>query len=989
MHFTSPFALILILLIPIAAWIGKPGHGFGRQLEIVSLAVRIVILLCVVLSLAGLTWKQPGDKLAVVFLLDRSDSMPEATQLEAIDYIEQALAAMQIDDQAALIVFGGDALVERSMSSNSWLDPILSIPTSYQTDLEQAIRLGMAIFPSNAARRMVILTDGIETTGNGAEAVRLAAASGIEVLVISFQNTLGDEALLSQVDLPSVLAEGERFSMEITIEATTPTPALLRISSRGEILYEGNLQIRRGEQRLSLPFIAGIPGLTDYQVQLIPEDDTYYQNNELSAFSEVTGSPRILIVAPRTGESFGYAGESRPDEYSNLSSALQSTDFTVDMVSPGSLPLNLSELVRYAAVMLVDVPARQLNQQQMDTLHTYVRDLGGGLVTVGGPTSYGVGGYFHTPLEEMLPVDILIHDQQRRPSLAMVFIIDRSGSMSESSTGVTKLQLAQEAAIRSVELLYPTDRVGVIAFDDTASWVVPMTDLDYPEPILSAIGSIHIGGGTDILSGIEAMAAVLPDDPALVKHVILLTDGGADPTGIPELVSLLYKNYGITLSTIGVGSDAARYLEELAKLGGGRYSFTTDPSTIPAIFTEETTLMTRAYIIEETTYPELHTASPILTGIDLIPPLAGYIGTSSRETAQTILVSQLGDPILAAWQYGLGRVVSFTSDATSRWAQAWITLEGFPVFWSQAVEYTINRQLSIPLQVQITQEGENAYVLVEAMETSFSESGIQINYLNGYQMQANLITPTGDATILNLNQEAPGQYQAAFRPTEQGVYILQVKGTPPLQDSPALSTTTGWVLGYSPEYQTFHMDSKSFFNNAIAMGGKYAADNPEDVFEQRLESPPTQKPIWPWLLTAAACLLPVDIAIRRLVISKDDLLRAWSKLNLFIVSRKSARQQEPHPNIPVTQGLLITKARVRKQRLPQESDEGHNAIEQVGQPAISAPVKTPIDTKVGKEGQDPNLAQRTQDLSSESTASHLLTYKRSRQEKKASGKDNK
>jgi Mg-chelatase subunit ChlD len=986
MTFTAPLALVSLLLIPAITWVGWPGRGHGRSREIASLILRNLIILCLVCSLAGLTWVQPGDNLAVVFLLDRSDSMSESEQLLAVDYLRQSIESMQPNDQAALIVFGADALVERSMSSIPQLNPILSIPATYQTDLEEAIHLAMAIFPADAALRLVILSDGIETTGDVARAARLAAAAGIEIVANNpFQVSPGTEALLSQAEVPSVLSEGERFFMDITIQSSTPMPAVIQVSSHGVLLSQGQVELRRGEQIFSLPLLAGSPGFTDFQVLLIPDQDTYYQNNALSTFSEVTGSPHVLVVAPPIGESMGYAAETRPDESSYLILALQSANYSVETVNPTRLSIELSDLARYASVVLVDVPARQLTLRQMETLESYVRDLGGGLVTVGGPTSYGVGGYFHTPLAEMLPVDIQIHDQQRRPSLAIVFIIDHSGSMSETYGGVTKLELAQEAAMRSVELLFPTDRVGVIAFDETASWVVPLIDLAEPQQITDAIGTLRIGGGTDILAGLQAMAAALPDDPALVKHAILLTDGGADPTGIPELVSRMYQDYGITLSTIGVGRDAAPYLADLAVLGGGRYIYTADPSTVPVILTEETVLATRAYIVEETTYPQLQTWSPILEGIAAVPPLAGYIGTSSRNTARTILVSPQGDPILASWQYGLGRVVSFTSDATSRWAPAWVTWDGFSGFWTQAVEYTISQQLVSPLQIQVNQTGEYSTLTVEAMETSRSTNGILRRFLNDYYLQANLVSPSGEGSLLNLEQIAPGQYQAIFQPAEKGVYLIQVTGQPPDPQSPTLSTRTGWVLDYSPEYNTLNVDAEVLVRLAATSGGRIAPDDPADIFEHNLPSPHIQEPIWPWLLISAAFLLPVDIAVRRIVLGRTDLLRIWAKLRQLFAPQISFTPQPDETRRPTMQGLLNTKARVSERQTPKPDNKDFPpAIERPALADAPSSASSPSSLLEEPEPSSQPTAQQPPDQQVASTASRLLARKRAQRSSKDS-----
>ena len=974
MRFSYPLVLLLLLLILLAARVGWPARGYGRRRELTSLVLRSLILLSLILALSGLTHVQLNDRMAVVFLLDVSDSMPEAAQQAAMDYIGQALAAMPPDDQAALIVFGGDALIEHSMSQAHQLGPILSIPDTSHTDLEQAIRLGLAVFPPDAARRLVLLTDGTATTGDTAAAVALATASGVDLIGVPFGTPPPAEVLLSQATLPAHLSQGEQFYLEVTLQAATPTPTLVRVTQEDRVVHESLVELRRGEQTLSLPITASEPGFTSYLVQIFPQQDTYYQNNSLSAFTQIAGPPRVLVVSPPAGEPLNLSGDLRPDEYSRLVQALGAAGYQVSQVSPSGLTSELTELIGYASVVLVDVPARQLNQAQMDTLGTYVQEMGGGLVTVGGPTSYGMGGYFRTPLEELLPVDVQIHDQLRRPVLSMVFIIDHSGSMGETGGGINKLQLALEAAIRSVELMFPTDRVGVVAFDDTASWVVEMTDLNDPQAVIDAIGSIRVGGGTNILAGLQAMARILPDDPGTIKHVILLTDGGADPSGIPELVTRLYADHGITLTTVGVGQDAAPYLAELAALGGGRYHFTADPRTIPAILTEETSLASRAYLVEEPTAPMLASPSPILAGIEALPSLSGYVATSLRQTAQTILVSHLGDPLLASWQYGLGRVVSFTSDASSHWAADWVAWDGFPVFWAQVVEASIGNQVLSPLDIQVDQSGEIATLTVDAMQTEASPAGALTHYYNNYQMEVSLVSPDGESAALSLAQTAPGRYQASFHPTQQGTYLLQVTGTPLHPAEPPLSGIAGWVMDYSPEYRSPGSDPAVLIQLIQAAGGRVASQAPADIFTHDLTSPPSPQSIWTWLILAAAILLPFDIAVRRLALGKHDLIILWKKLGKFIITLRQRRTSATLPAPSPIRSLFKVKTPQR----PVEQEKGSPEIQSWVQSLPPASDVTTISPgpQAKPEAPPPPAPPSTADETSQTTAAHLLARKR-------------
>ena len=902
MRFTSPLFLCLLLLLPLLAWMGWPTKGPARKRESASLILRLVIALCLILALAGMQIVRGGSDLAVVFLVDVSDSMPREAVASEIGYVREALSGMGPNDQAAVVLFGADALVERPMLASRELGEVTSVPVTTQTDLSKAIQLGMALYPAGPARRMVILSDGVETSGNAQAAADFAAASGVQIFAVPFISQPGAEALVSAVDAPTHLRPGEKFDLNVSVQASAPMRANIRVLAGDKVVYDEPHNLRRGQQTFSLPLTAGDPGFINYQVQIAPQQDVHYQNNRLDAFSQVEGPPRVLMVASQSGDA------TRPDEYPALLEALKAAGFRVDLTPPVLLPSDLPSLARYDSVVLVDIPATQLGTNQMRALQTYVRDLGGGLVAVGGPTSYGVGGYYGTPLEESLPVDMQIKDEKRRPSLAIVFIIDHSGSMGELSGGEVKLELAKEAAARSVRLLFPTDRVGVITFDDSASWVVPMTQLSDPEAVTRAIGSIQVGGGTDILGAVQAMAKVLPGDPAKVKHVILLTDGGADPTGIPELVQHLNADQGITLSTVGVGNDAAPFLEDLAKLGGGRYHFTANADSIPAIFTEETTLAMRAYLVEEPFVPKLAGLSPILSGIDSVPALYGYVATSAKPLAQVILQSDKNDPILATWQYGLGRSVAFTSDATGHWGIDWVRWKNFPAFWAQVVRYTVGQTQNAALSMNVKNDQGKSTITLDAL----SRAG---NFLNGYQVKASVVSPSGATQAATLQQIAPGRYEGSFEPTEQGTYVMRFTGSD--ATGGAFAQTEGWTMSYSPEYRDIQPNPDLLLRLATITGGKVAPSAPAAAFEHNLNASRATRSVAPWLIVLAALLLPFDVATRRLVLTRMDLIRWREALaaRMLGVRQQAAPATQPDARM---NALLRSKERAQYNALPYE-----------------------------------------------------------------------
>ncbi|MCA9958202.1 MAG: VWA domain-containing protein [Anaerolineales bacterium] len=875
MNFTTPLALLLLCVIPYFFWLGRPRTTMRRWRDWVSLGLRVLIILLLTLSLAGAQTVRAADELAVVFLVDASDSINAEQAAQAETFVREAIATMTPNDQAAVILFGANALVERPMSGLAELAPVTSVPQALHTDLAEAIRLGMALFPAGSARRMVILSDGMATLGDTTAAAQLAAASQVQVDFVHLSRQAGAvEALLTRVDAPTRVVQGETFRIDVTAESTSDMQASLRVLAGGQIVHEETVALRSGTNNFTIPLRATAQEFARYQVQLLPTADTYYQNNELAAFTEIMGPPRILIVA--NDGTTADDGTPLPDESPQLRLALEAAGLEVDQTTPAKLSANLAELSNYASIVLVNVNAKNLTPRKMEALQTYVRDLGGGLVAVGGPTSYGMGGYFRTPLEETLPVDMQIKDQERFPSVSIVIVIDRSGSMGATEGGVTKIQLAAEGAIRVVELLNDFDEITVIPVDtapDNPIGPLPASDKETAVGLIRQIGAG--GGGIFVRTGLEAAAEALAGSSNQVKHIILLADGSdsEQKEGVPELIAgLTAENVTISTVSIGQGPDTV-WLQQMAELGNGRFHFTDQAANLPQIFTQETTSIQRSYLVEERFFPSLGSSSPILAGITAVPPLYGYVGTSPKGTAQVILKTHMDDPLLAAWQYGLGRAVAWTSDATGRWATDWVRWDGFPAFWAQTVRWTIAQGLNSNVETAVTLQEEQASLTVNVR-------GSDNSFLNNLIMEANVVAPDGVVTNLTLSQTAPGQYAGAFTPETEGAYLIRVAGGSADEgDDTAVAQTMGWVLGYSPEYQQFESDPFLLTTLAELTEGRdltSEADAVTAVFDHTLPSQTATRPIWPWLTLAAVVLLPFDIATRRLVITRRDWQRAWA-----------------------------------------------------------------------------------------------------------------
>ena len=978
--FTQPIFLILLLLIPLSIWIALPRLRKRRQKTedrgqknlqslisnlsaqaIFSLVVRCLLLASVVLALAGMQAVRVTNKLAVAFLIDASDSVGADGRDKAQQFVREALRSMRLDgnDNAAVVVFGADAAIERSMSFARDLAPLGTTIRSSATNIEGAIRLGLSLLPDGAAKRLVLLSDGKQTVGDGDSAARLVRATNARLDAVTLPSVEGADAAIERIDAPQRASAGQVIPLQVVVRSNQAMRAQLTVFAGPDIVSQQTVNLTQGQNEFNLRVNATRAGFTSFRVQLAPENDIRPQNNALASSVIVGGPPRILLVAQTPNANSNSETEA-------LKAALKAAEIEYDEVSPRAMPTEIQSLASYQSVVLVNVPARDLSTRAMYSIQSYVRDIGGGLVTIGGPNSYGVGGYFKTPLEETLPVEMQIKDPRRFPSVSIVIVMDKSGSMGAQENGVVKMRLADEAAARVAELVNDDDEVTVIAFDtEPVDKIGPFTGAERNKFIPQILKIATGGGGIYIYESLIEAEKVINKSSKLTKFIILLADGSDSERqeGARELVKKMKANdVTLTVVAIGDGSDVP-FLKAIAQLGGGRFHLTDKAANLPTIFTEETALAQRSYIIEAPFFPKAGVGSPILSGIEALPQLQGYVATTAKPAAQVILRANDTDPLLATWQYGLGRAAAFTSDANGRWAKSWVAWKDFPKFWAQAIRWTILERGNSAVQARVVQRGEQTVIEADLPNPESASTDTKLT--------ATVIDAEGKTREVSLLQTAPGHFEAETFLDQPGAYFVRVRPQVAGQGDTGTGgqgeTTVAWVKPYSSEYAQ-GTGGEDALKAWAALGGGELLTTPAQAFVLNAPAAASRTDLFPFLLALAALLLPFDVGVRRITVSASTLVRKLLGVGVGAGLR-------PAPTLEQTGRmgqLMRAKTRVRPEAL---SAQARVQFEEDAAPKPSAAVM------LGKHEEDTSPQAVT---TAAGTASELLK----RRKKKGEGEKN-
>ncbi len=902
--FVEPIWLALTLLaIPLGWVLLRWCVAMARVRRWSAVVLRVVLMSLIAAMLAGASSVRETSKVAVVAVVDVSDSVrrfgwlgldSEGNRVDVLGAVSRSLRSLDAgrgpDDLLGVVVFGGDSAAIATPTRASIVGRDLDVRLSEGTDLAGAIRLAGAMVPPDAAGKLLLISDGNQTLGDALLATRevtsrsMAGALGIDVVPVDFR--IGDETIVESVIVPTQASAESVVTVRVVISTVNGTTGTLYLTEENNAVdINGSapgagrrLELSPGRHAilLDVPLPQGRihrfkatfePDVTRSADGPVFAGDTHLDNNQAEAFTISPGSGAVLIVDG--------VGDGNPSgEGGLLATSLTRSGAEVRFVAPEGVPTDLLGLQPYDLVILQNVPADALSDPVQHNLAAHVRDMGAGLIMIGGPASFGSGGWMGSPIEPILPVKLDIGEKLVERRTAIVLVLDSSGSMSDSVGGSFKSQqqIANAAAAMAVRSLGASDLVGVIRFSNDASWVKALGPNDEPLETAAAIESIMPGGGTNIPPGLEMARQALKGVDAAVKHIIVLSDGRSMGSQTLPAMAEQLASEDINVSTISVGDGAdTETMYAMADKGGGVHYPVTNPSVLPRVFVRAVRIVRDPLIKEGLFQPVvLSSGSPALSGLQTLNGLEGLVLTAFREEGlvTNAIATPEGEPVLSHWTVGLGRVAAFTSDAHN-WASPWFGWDGYDTFWAQLTQLIARAPAGRGVELSTEIDSGQLRVRMLALDS-------QGNPVEGLAVPATVYTPGGERVELTLEQSGPGQYEAVTDAGTSGNYIAIVR---PRDGTNALPPVLGGATqSSSAEYASLRSDRSLLEQIAEATGGRVmdlSQLSAQNLYQRgEIEPRRAEASLWRTLLLLSVIVMLLDVATRRI---------AWDR---FITERE-------------------------------------------------------------------------------------------------------
>jgi len=985
--------VLALLLVPGLWWFSYRNlAALGLWRWVAAVLLRTLVLLGLILALAEIQMVRSSDRLTVFYLLDQSLSIPEEQRRAMVDYVNAAVELhREGGDRAGVIVFGRDAAIEIPPFDDDvqvmW--PIESLLDEQCTDLSAAMRLAQASFPEDAAKRIVVVSDGNENLGDAVEQARKLAGDGVGIDVVPVHYRQRGEVIVERVTVPSNVRQGEPFDLKVVLNNTKRPGAggsgevkgrlviRKRMGDESWTVSEGDVTLPPRKKVYRVPDEIDATGFYTYEAVFTPdrlEDDTMRQNNRATAFTHIRGKGRVLLI-----EDFENQGEFR-----RLVKALREDkqyNLEVDVQQSNELFTRLEELQQYDAVLLANVPREAFTEAQIRMLVRNTQQMGAGLVMLGGPNSFGAGGWTNTELEKAMPVDFQIKSAKVVPRGALAMIMHAT-EMGQGNFWQKRI------AVEALKALGARDYCGLIHYGNQTGrtewlWKPGMCPVGpNRNRMLARIGRMTPGDMPHFDPGmVMAQRELARLTDAAVKHMIIISDGDASPPTAAVIQALV--NARITVSTVAVGTHGApgsAMMANIARKTRGKYYAVRSGNALPRIFQREARRVAQPLIYEKSSgfQPRVKFPHEMIRGVDdPLPPVTGFVMTTLKENplVEVALVSpepgaERNRTILAGWTYGLGKAVAFTTDGGARYARDWTRWENYDKLFGQIVRWSMR-----PVSGEGDSEGAQFAVATDVRDGEVrvvvTALDKQNEFLNFLEMSGTVVGPDLEPVDMKMEQTAPGRYVGTFPSDEAGSYFVMV-----LPGAGAAPIRTGVNVPYSDEFRGRQPNDPLLRRLAdqTPEGGSAgrlieAPDQLESLgellkvntFRHDLRKATSSQDAWYYLVLGAACLFFFDVFIRRVQVSF-----AWVPAVAGRVGDIVLRRQPQAPQPETIQRLRSRKAEVgvrlaqfrasARFETPPEIEADTDMLGEAGRP--SAPAKGPSAPSLAPESEEESYTER-------------------------------
>lgn len=955
-----------LLLLPLAwgltIWMGRSSlSGLGTATRRLALGVRLVVVLLLVGAVAEPNWRRVSKDVSVTAVVDTSRSVPLRLQQLVGEYLRGASVQAKRNDLLGQITVARGAYVVTLPGRPNAMGDAQPIGSREGTNLAEGIRLALAVAAEGAANRIVLASDGNETAGDLLSAAESARAAGVPIDVLPLKYSYDQEVIVERVITPGTARKGQTINVRVMLNATAPAVGRLSLMANGEPIdldpdsdsLGRVVELVEGLNPLDVPINLPFTGPQEFVATFEPMEDeagvvadSLVENNQGRSITFVSGEGKVLMLA------------SDRDETDSLVKALEESRLAVEVRLASEAPHTKVEFAGYDAIVLVNTPAWDFSNEQQENLKSYIHDLSGGLVMVGGPDSFGAGGWIGSPLADALPIKMDPPQKRQMPLGALVMMMHSCEIPNGNYWG-------KETALAAVDALSRLDLAGVVEYDFTKGdiWVHPLSQVGNKSAVKRAINSLSFGDAQSFEGMFQMTVTALEQSNAGQKHAIVISDG--DPTPPTAATLQRYVAAGVTVSTVAVfphnfgpTSNDLQVMRDIAqRTGGSYYEITTNNqlNTLPQIFIKEAQTVRRTLIWEGDAFAPTRDdplSEPMKGITGAMPAITGYIVAADRAGLSTVsLRGQENDPVLAHWNYGLGKVVTFTSDATGRWAASWVSWDQYKKFWEQHVRWAMRPTGSADMRIVTIEDDGVTRVMVEAV----TPEGRPLNFV---RFNARVSGPEGFASReLEFRQVDSGRYEATFPSELPGSYVANINYQAPTGEDRVEegSVQAAVTKPFADEFRALRDNSALLRQVALVTGGRVLSPEPDaaNLWDRAgLTMPVARKAIWLAVSLLGIGLFLLDVAVRRVRI--DLAAIAASVPGLFKRSKGAA-------------GVQMSSLQAAREKARAQMDAAAEQIASApgaGQRASAAPVPVSVSdrgtSKAKFEASDEEIAAGAQ-----------------------------